>query len=384
MTVETGTNPGRTGIGEHKKVAVIGGGPGGYVAAIRAAQLGAEVTLIEKGPLGGVCLNVGCIPTKVLLHTAEAYTAAKEGALIGLRAVNVSVDWTGLMARKKAVVDTLVGGVGTLLASNGITVLGGTASFVSPKDIAVALNDGGRTTVRADAVIVATGSEPAVPPIPGFDLDGVITSNEALSLDGLPGVGGPRGRRRQSAWSSLHLSHFRHQGHRGEMLPEILPMIDGEIVSILKGVLLRKGVVFHTSSKVTAVEKKGKKLAVSVETPEGKTVLEAQKVLVSVGRRPVTKGLGLEAGRCRRGAGEDKDGQKDGDGCERACTPSATAPRLSCWPTWLPGRARWRRRTLWGTRSKWITRPFPAPSTLLRKSLPSAFPRRMPWRGDSG
>ncbi|HRX26663.1 MAG TPA: FAD-dependent oxidoreductase, partial [Aminivibrio sp.] len=118
-----------------KKVVVIGGGPGGYVAAIRAAQLGGEVTLIEKGALGGVCLNVGCIPTKVLLHTAEAYTAAKEGALIGLRAENVSVDWSGLMARKKAVVDTLVGGVGTLMASNGITVLRGTASFASPKEI---------------------------------------------------------------------------------------------------------------------------------------------------------------------------------------------------------------------------------------------------------
>lgn len=278
-----------------KRVAVIGGGPGGYVAAIRAAQLGAEVTLIEKGALGGVCLNVGCIPTKVLLHTAEAYTAAKEGALIGLRAENVSVDWSGLMARKKAVVDTLVGGVGTLMASNGITVLRGTASFASAKEIDVALNDGGKMTVRADAVIVATGSEPAVPPIPGFDLEGVITSTEALSLDGLPESvvlvgGGVIGMEFASIFST-----FGVKVTVVEMLPEILPMIDGEIVSILKGVLLRKGVVFHTSSKVTAVEKKGKKLAVSVETPEGKTVLEAQKVLVSVGRRPVTKGLGLEA-----------------------------------------------------------------------------------------
>ena len=277
-----------------KRVAVIGGGPGGYVAAIRAAQLGAEVTLIEKNALGGVCLNVGCIPTKVLLHTAEAYTLAKEGAAIGLKTGNVSVDWDGLMARKRAVVDTLVGGVGTLMASNGITVVRGTASFLSPGELSVALNEGGTATLSADSVIISTGSEPVVPPIPGFELDGVITSTEALSLEKLPESvvlvgGGVIGMEFASLFSS-----FGVKVTVVEMLPGILPMLDGEIVGILRGVLERKGVVFHTSSKVTGVEKKGTGLSVSVETPRGATKLEAEKVLVSVGRRPVTRGLGLE------------------------------------------------------------------------------------------
>jgi len=265
-----------------KRVAVIGGGPGGYVAAIRAAQLGAEVT------------HVGCIPTKVLLHTAEAYTLAKEGAAIGLKAGNVSVDWDGLMARKRAVVDTLVAGVGTLMASNGITVVRGTASFLSPRELSVALSEGGTRIVRADSVIISTGSEPVVPPIPGFELDGVITSTEALSLEKLPESvvlvgGGVIGMEFASLFSS-----FGVKVTVVEMLPGILPMLDGEIVGILRGVLERKGVVFHTSSKVTGVEKKGTGLSVSVETPRGATKLEAEKVLVSVGRRPVTRGLGLE------------------------------------------------------------------------------------------
>lgn len=286
--------PGGVSATERKRVAVIGGGPGGYVAAIRAAQLGAEVTLIEKNALGGVCLNVGCIPTKVLLHTAEAYTLAKEGAAIGLKTGNVSVDWDGLMARKRAVVDTLVGGVGTLMASNGITVVRGTASFLSPGELSVALNEGGTATLSADSVIISTGSEPVVPPIPGFELDGVITSTEALSLEKLPESvvlvgGGVIGMEFASLFSS-----FGVKVTVVEMLPGILPMLDGEIVSILRGVLERKGVVFHTSSKVTGVEKKGTGLSVSVETPRGATKLEAEKVLVSVGRRPVTRGLGLE------------------------------------------------------------------------------------------
>lgn len=290
------TSPAKSAVSSsrRKNIAIIGGGPGGYVAAIRAAQLGADVTLIEKNALGGVCLNVGCIPTKVLLHTAEAYTMVKEGSLIGLKADNVAVDWDGLMARKKAVVDTLVGGVETLMASNGINVLRGTASFVSPLELEVNLNDGGSAMISADSVILATGSEPSVPPIPGFGLEGVITSTEALSLRELPESivlvgGGVIGMEFASLFSS-----FGAKVTVVEMLPEILPMLDAEIVGILRGVLERKGVVFHTSSKVSGVEKNGAKLAVSVETSQGVSVLEADKVLVSVGRRPVTKELGLE------------------------------------------------------------------------------------------
>lgn len=282
-------------FGAHpRRVAIIGGGPGGYVAAIKAAQLGGEVTLIEKGPLGGVCLNAGCIPTKVLLHTAKAFETARDGLAIGLRAENVSVDWPALMERKKAVVDTLVGGVGTLMASNGVTVLRGEGRLLSPKEVSVALAGGGATTVQADGVILASGSEPVIPPVPGFSLEGVITSTEALSLEGLPASavivgGGVIGMEFAGLLSSLGVKVTVV-----EMLPEILPMFDGEIVAVLKGSLERKGVTFHTSSKVTGVEREGRHLAVSVETPLGQVRLEAEKVLLSVGRRPVTKGLGLE------------------------------------------------------------------------------------------
>ncbi len=277
-----------------KRVAILGGGPGGYTAAIRAAQLGAEVTLIEKNILGGTCLNVGCVPTKVLLHAAEVYRAAKEGELIGLTVGSVNVNWGGLMDRKANVVKTLVDGVAVLMKSHGITVVDGIGTLVSPKEIAVEKKDGARETVKADAIIVATGSGPSVPPIPGFDLDGVITSTEALSLDGLPSSvvivgGGVIGMEFASLFAT-----FGVQVTVVEMLPEILPMIDGEIVAILKGLLARRGVVFHTTSKVTAVARTGDRLAVSVETPEGALSLDADKVLVSVGRRPVTKGIGLE------------------------------------------------------------------------------------------
>ncbi len=277
-----------------KKIAILGAGPGGYIAAIRAAQLGSEVTIVEKNALGGVCLNIGCIPTKVLLHTAEVYCQAMEGAVIGLKAENVAVDWPALMDRKALVVKTLVDGVGTLLRSNGVTILQGEASFLSPKEVSVTGIDGAVSTMTADAFIVATGSEPVVPPIPGFDLDGVMTSTEALSLEGLPKSmvlvgGGVIGMEFASLFTS-----FGVKVTVVEMLPEILPLLDGEITAILKGVLSRRGVVFHTSSKVTGVEKKDGSLAVSVETPKGPMTIDCEKVLVSVGRRPVTKGLGLE------------------------------------------------------------------------------------------
>ena len=277
-----------------KRVAVIGGGPGGYVAAIRAAQLGGVVTLIEKGPLGGVCLNAGCIPAKVLLHTAKIYETVRDGQAIGLRAENLSVDWPGLMERKKAVTDTLVGGVETLMATNGVTLLRGEGKLQSSGEVSVAMADGGKKSLFADSIIIAAGSEPVIPPVPGIDAGGVITSTEALSLEELPVSaaivgGGVIGMEFAGLLSSLGVKVTVI-----EMLPEILPMFDSEVVAVLKGVLEGKGAAFHTSSRVQAVEKKGGMLALSVETPEGLLQLEAEKVLLSTGRRAVTRGLGLE------------------------------------------------------------------------------------------
>lgn len=264
------------------------------MAAIRAAQLGASVTLIEKGALGGVCLNEGCIPTKVLHHTAEAFTAARDGALIGLRAEKVKVDWKALMGRKKAVVDTLVGGVATLMASNGIAVIKGEGTLVAPGEIGVKTEEGEKKAVQADAVIVATGSEAALPPVPGFDLEGIITSTEALSMDDLPQSmvvvgGGVIGMEFASILSALGVKVLVV-----EMLPEILPMMDEELTALLRSLMEGRGVTFHMAATVTSVTREGKNLVVAAHTPGGAVKLEGQKVLVATGRRPVTRGLGLD------------------------------------------------------------------------------------------
>ncbi len=273
-----------------KRIIVIGAGPGGYVAAIRAAQLGASVTIVEKGPFGGTCLNVGCIPTKVLLHSAELFTAIrKEGPSIGIFADNVRVDWPGVMKRKAQVVKRLTTGVGSLLRSNAVTHVPGEAKLVAPNAVEIA---GQR--LEADAVIIAAGSVPAVPPIPGLDLDGVITSDGALSLDALPesiaiAGGGVIGVEFASVFASFGIPVTVV-----EMLPRILPNIDAEAAEILRKSLVKKGVTFHTASKLQSVAKSGAGLRLQVETPDGPVTVEVARLLVATGRRPNTAGLGLE------------------------------------------------------------------------------------------
>ena len=280
--------------GAEKRVSIIGGGPGGYVAAIRAAQLGAKVTLVEKGPIGGTCLNVGCIPTKVLLHTAEVFSEIGHAKDLGISVTGASVDWNALMMRKNAAVQTLTGGVTTLLRSNGVRVLAGEASFVSSGEIVVRSANGGEEKVEHDAAIIATGSEAFVPPVPGFDLPGVITSTEALSLSRIPKSmtlvgGGVIGVEFASIFASFGTSLTIV-----EMLPEILPNIDEEITGILKATLLQRGVRIHTSSKVTGVRRSDTGLVVAVETPDGRMDIEAECVLVCVGRKPNTSALALD------------------------------------------------------------------------------------------
>ncbi|MBN1332527.1 MAG: dihydrolipoyl dehydrogenase [Synergistales bacterium] len=276
-----------------KDVVIIGAGPGGYVAAIRAAQLGARVAIIDRKHLGGTCLNVGCIPTKVLLHTVELFNAVKEGKGIGLMADNVRVDWSLLMKRKETVVSQLVGGVRSLLSSNGVEIMEGEASFVNEKEVLVK-SATGESHVKADHFIIATGSEPILPPIPGIHTEGVITSNEALSLEKIPSSmtiigGGVIGVEFASIFSSLGCNVTIV-----EMLSEILPNTDEEITGILKKLLQVKGVKFYTSSKVTSLSRGKTGVMTSIETASGTMELDSEKVLLSVGRKPVTEGLGLE------------------------------------------------------------------------------------------
>lgn len=278
-----------------KSIVVIGGGVGGYVAAIRAAQLGAKVTLIEKNNIGGTCLNEGCIPTKVLLHTAELYSDLLAGEEYGLR-INgdISVDWQALQKRKADVIKQLVGGVRILLQYNKIEIINGTAKINSPKSVSIAKPNGEIQRIDTDNTIIATGSEPFIPLIPGVDLEGVINSTGALSIEEIPKsitiVGG--------GVIGVEFAHlFNTLGAEVsivEMMPDILPRIDGEIVSLMRSHLENKNIKIYTSAKVASISKNGDMLNVNVNTKDGSIILKSEKVLMSVGRRGRLEGLNVE------------------------------------------------------------------------------------------
>ena len=247
---------------EKTTVAVIGGGPGGYVAAIRAAQLGADVTLIEKEQLGGTCLNVGCIPTKALLHGAELYNEAKNASEWGVY-TDIRLDFTAMQRRKAAVVRKLIGGVQGLLRANGVKVIIGTAQFLDSKKLIVNVKDG-EQILTFDRIIIASGSVPAVPPIPGIDCPQCIDSTGALGLDTIPASliiigGGVIGVEMATLYSMLG-SHV----HIVEMANEILPMMDGELVGMLRADFARKGLRIHTRAKVIRIENRGAQAAVYI------------------------------------------------------------------------------------------------------------------------
>mgnify|MGYP003275756490 CR=1 FL=1 len=260
-------------------VVVVGGGPGGYVAAIRAAQLGGKVTLIEKNKLGGTCLNVGCIPTKVLLHAAEALTEAKHMDNLGIQVSVNGIDWKAVQSRKEAVTNQLVSGVTGLMKANKIRVIEGTASFASKTALEVVKKDGTKENVPFDKVILATGSVPAVPPIPGVKENAAcVDSTGALAFDHVPETllvigGGVIGMELATAYS-----RFGAKVTVVEAMPKLLPMMDGELTA-----MLRKKIEAAPVGAKVQVEVGGK-----VES------FEAEKVLVAVGRRTDTEALGLD------------------------------------------------------------------------------------------
>ena len=165
---------------------VIGGGPGGYVAAMKSAMLGMEVTLVERDKVGGTCLNRGCIPTKAILHSAELYHQMQNSADTGITAENIRVDMAQVDRHKQKVVDTLVKGVEGLLRARKVTLVSGEAAFAGPNTVTVQKSDGSSETIRAEKIILAAGSKPSAPPIPGIDGKNVITSTEALQVKELP------------------------------------------------------------------------------------------------------------------------------------------------------------------------------------------------------
>lgn len=278
------------------KIAIIGGGPGGYVAAIRAAQLGAEVTLIEKRYMGGTCLNVGCIPTKALIHAADLYEEIKtQASKNGIITEGVSVDFEAMQKKKASVVKHLVGGVGALMKANGIEVISGTACFISPKDIEIKTEEGVRT-LTFDKAIVASGSLPSTVPIAGSDIEGVVDSTGALSLEAIPEsmciIGG--------GVIGIEMAHiYQNLGTKitiVEMLDDILVNMDRDVTAAIKKVMKKHKTVIMTGTKVNSIEQADGGLVVNITDKDGNSGrIDAQKVLMCVGRRPDTANLGLEA-----------------------------------------------------------------------------------------
>lgn len=276
-------------------VLVIGGGPGGYVAAIRAAQLGGQVTLVEKDQLGGTCLNVGCIPTKSLLHGAEYVNAVQAAKEYGIHLELKKVDWPAVVAKKDAVVNTLVGGVSGLLTKNRVRIIKGQAVFTGRKEVTVHTQDGSHLVLQAEKIILASGSVPAVPPIPGLNESKyTITSNQALSLDQLPERmlilgGGVIGVELACAFRAFGCAVTVI-----EALPRLVPSMDGEISLALAKSLEAQGIDLHLNSKVVQVNDLDGEVCVTVACEGTQQKYCAQKLLVAVGRRAHTSNLGLE------------------------------------------------------------------------------------------
>ncbi|MHB1131215.1 MAG: dihydrolipoyl dehydrogenase [Chloroflexota bacterium] len=293
-----------TDSGNRYKIAIIGSGPGGYVAAIRAAQLGAKVVVIEKEKIGGTCLNVGCIPTKALVASAEALELTRHAKEFGVEVGEVGFNFAAIMERKQKVVNQMVGGVAQLFKMHKIDVIQGTGKILRPGVVQVQSAEGERE-VQAEHIIIATGSVPALPPkaaLPGLDLPGVITSNEAIALDKVPERlviigGGYIGMEMACIYQALGAKITIV-----EMLPAILTNTDEELARRFHQLVRQRGMEVNVNSPVKEVRQgPNGQLEVVYTASEGenkveKTVL-GDKVLVATGRLPYTEGLGLaEAG----------------------------------------------------------------------------------------
>ena len=283
-----------------KNVIVIGGGPGGYVAAIRAAQLGASVTVVEKEHLGGTCLNVGCIPTKCLLRSAELLEDMRtRGAELGVKADDLTVDFPQVIAHKAQVSKQLTMGIAGLLKMNKIAKVDGEAVFTGEKAIRVKKADGTEEDMAADAIIVAAGSVNSQPPIPGLkENPNCIDSTGALSLETLPESmvvigGGVIGLELACAYAA-----FGTKVTVVEAMDHMLPMLDGDLTKVGVKHMKKMGIEFHLESPVQAVEESPVGAKVVCKDKTGETVsFEAEKVLVAIGRKANTASLNLEAGR---------------------------------------------------------------------------------------
>jgi dihydrolipoamide dehydrogenase len=275
-------------VAQEYDLAIIGGGPGGHAAAVYASQLGAKVALVERDQLGGTCLTRGCIPTKTLARSAEALVEAKRAEEFGVELSGVGVDFPKVMARKNRIVQTLVNQINQSVKARDITMFTGSGELLSPRLVRV-----GKQEIAAPKIIIATGSAPSRIPVPGLELPGVLTSDDILELESIPSSlavigGGVIGVEFANIFSIL--------GSKVtiiEILPQILFPVDEEIARRFSTLLQGFGVEINTSATVKEVRSAGSLLEVVCATAEGERRIEAEKVLLTVGRSPYTKGLGL-------------------------------------------------------------------------------------------
>lgn len=276
---------------EQYDVAVIGGGPGGYTAAIRAAQLGAKVCLIEKHRIGGTCLNYGCIPTKALLSSVAALSLVRRAEEFGVQAKDVAADYSFMLKRKAEIVQKLSSGIEFLLKSWKIDLVRGRGRLLSPQEVRIEEPNGGNEQIHANHLILAPGSRPAYIPVFGIDGVQVITSNEALSLPTLPERliivgGGVIGCEFACLFSELGVEITIL-----ELMPRLIPTEDRQIAQRLAASLKRRGIKIKTKVRITRIEKTSSSVKAILDTGEE---IEADKALVSIGRALNTQDLGLE------------------------------------------------------------------------------------------
>ena len=270
-------------------IVIIGGGPGGYVAAIRAAQLGGRVLLAEERDLGGTCLNRGCIPTKAMVHSAAVFTQALHGDAIGLNFDNLSLDFAGVARHRDEVVSTLVQGIGGLMKANAIEVVQGKAQIIAAGKVRL-----GQREVETKHIIIATGSRQVKPPIPGIDSPGVVDTDSILSSQTLPQSllvlgGGVVGAEFASIFAA-----FGVRVTLVEMLPGLLANMDSELGKRLSLCLRKAGVDIHTGTRVGAITPGPGGLKVELEGKKGNTQVEVEQVLLAAGRAPDFGGLDLD------------------------------------------------------------------------------------------
>ncbi|KYZ75867.1 pyridine nucleotide-disulfide oxidoreductase [Anaerosporomusa subterranea] len=274
-------------------VAVLGGGPGGYVAAIRAAQLGAKVLLVEKDQLGGVCLNRGCIPTKTLLKSAEKWHDLQRCSQFGLKAESISFDYNAVNARKNQVVEQMREGILKLVKSNAIDLEFGTAKLIAKDQICVSTAEGEKQ-YSASKIILATGSAPMALPVPGGDLAGVINSDQLLAMTEVPKSMVVIGAGAVGIEFAAIFQAFGCNVTVIEMMPAILPNVDSEIVKRMALLLRKQGIKFMTNTRVIGIKSGDDGVVVEVCSGDKTQEIATEKVLASIGRFPLVSGLGLD------------------------------------------------------------------------------------------